>query len=110
MRVGGGLLEMKMTTRVERTIKGKEDGEAESRERDWMKGCCGGRQTEGVTEKRRKRKIELTVSHMSGTLGGHTHMHNSVQLCRRIDPHRKAEHLEELSTDALQTGDAQEDP
>lgn len=66
MRVGGGLLEMKMTTRVERTIKGKEDGEAESRERDWMKGCCGGRQT-GVTEKRRKRKIELTVSHMSGT-------------------------------------------
>lgn len=57
---------MKMTTRVERTIKGKEDGEAESRERDWMKGCCGGRQT-GVTEKRRKRKIELTVSHMSGT-------------------------------------------
>lgn len=56
---------MKMTTRVERTIKGKEDGEAESRERDWMKGCCGGRQT-GVTEKR-KRKIELTVSHMSGT-------------------------------------------
>lgn len=57
---------MKMTTRVERTIKGKEDGEAESRERDWMKGCCGGRQT-GVTEKRRKRNIELTVSHMSGT-------------------------------------------
>lgn len=41
MRVGGGLLEMKMTTRVERTVKGKEDGE-----RDWMKGCCGGRQTE----------------------------------------------------------------
>lgn len=32
MRVGGGLLEMKMTTRVERTIKGKEDGKAESRE------------------------------------------------------------------------------
>lgn len=55
MRVGGGLLEMKMTTRVERTIKGKEDGEAESRERDWMKGCCGGRQT-GVTEKKEEKK------------------------------------------------------
>lgn len=37
--------------------------------------------------------------------------HTCTIQCRSIDPHRTAEHLEELSTDApSQTGDAQEDP
>lgn len=64
MRVGGGLLEMKMTARVERTIKGKEDRGRKQREGLdegllwWKTNRMRDRKKEGEMLRWTKRKME----------------------------------------------------